>query len=184
MVVRPPVAAAEYATERGAADAITLVNLTADKGAGVFWRLVEAEPHRRFLAVRGAYGTQIVPGGARAEVWANGPDARAIYRATRVLLAPSSYESWGRAAVEALASGIPVIAHPTPGLRESLGSAGLFVDRADLDGWRAALAELDDPAVYAERSRLALERSAELDALSSADLAAFTAALARLLPEA
>jgi glycosyltransferase involved in cell wall biosynthesis len=57
-----------------------------------------------------------------------------------VLMVPSVHESYGMAAVEALASGIPVIAHPTPGLREALGDAGTFVDRADVRVWVAAVA--------------------------------------------
>ncbi|WP_262928542.1 glycosyltransferase family 4 protein [Streptomyces sp. CBMA152] len=47
-----------------------------------------------------------------------------VYSRSRVILMPSLYESWGRVAVEAFASGIPVIAHTTPGLVESMGEAG------------------------------------------------------------
>jgi glycosyltransferase involved in cell wall biosynthesis len=65
-----------------------------------------------------------------------------VWAQTRVLMVPSVHESYGMAAVEALASGIPVIAHPTPGLREALGDAGTFVDRADVRAWVAAIKEL------------------------------------------
>ncbi|MFI1769152.1 glycosyltransferase family 4 protein [Streptomyces sp. NPDC020800] len=58
-----------------------------------------------------------------------------VYSRSRVMLMPSLYESWGRVAVEAFASGIPVIAHPTPGLVESLGEAGIFAYRDDLNAW-------------------------------------------------
>lgn len=183
MVVRPHVSSDEYATDRTDARDITLVNLTAEKGAALFWRLARLEPERSFLGIKGAYGTQIVEQHARAQVWENGPDARAFLARTRVLLAPASYESWGRAAVEALASGIPVLAHPTPGLRESLGPAGIFLDRNDTEAWRKALAEMDDPKVYVRRSRLCRARSAELDALTTDDLARFVVALDRLLPK-
>ncbi|MBQ1163612.1 glycosyltransferase, partial [Streptomyces sp. A73] len=75
--------------------------------------------------------------------------AERVYGRTRVLLMPRSYESWGRAGCEALASGIPVEAHPTPGLCESLGEAGVYVDRNDLDGYEAVLRKLlEDPAEY------------------------------------
>ncbi|MFE4971343.1 glycosyltransferase [Kitasatospora sp. NPDC056651] len=50
-----------------------------------------------------------------------------VYARSRVVLMPSSHESWGRVGVEAFASGIPVIAHPTPGLAECLGHAGIYV---------------------------------------------------------
>ena len=83
---------------------------------------------------------------------------------------PSNYESWGRVGVEAMASGIPVVASETKGIREALGDAAVYVDRADHAGWQHALAELDDPDVYRARSILALERSAVLDRLAQADL--------------
>src|SRR5690606_41172583 len=77
---------------------------------------------------------------------------------------PVAYESWGRIATEAMAAGIPVIAHPTPGLEENLGGAGIFVDRDDLDGWRRALQTLAMPGPYKAARRRALQRSEELRA--------------------
>lgn len=72
-------------------------------------------------------------------------------------------------AVEAIASGIPVIAHPTDGLVESLGPAGIFVDRADGQAWLDEIERLHDPAEWAEASRLSLARSAELDPQADLD---------------
>jgi glycosyltransferase involved in cell wall biosynthesis len=62
-----------------------------------------------------------------------------------------------------MASGIPVIAHPTPGLVESLGEGGIFVDRDDIDGWVATLRALENPAEWQAASDRALRRSKELD---------------------
>lgn len=75
---------------------------------------------------------------------------------------PSESETWGMAGVEAMCSGIPVIAHPTPGLKESLGDAGIFVDRDDIDGWVEQLVRLDDVREYAAASTAASRRAAEL----------------------
>lgn len=93
-----------------------------------------------------------------------------VYGKTRVLLMPSIYESWGRVGVEAMASGIPVIANPTDGLSEALGDAGVFVDRDDLDGWENAIRRLQDGRSWNAASRRAKARSAELDALRASDI--------------
>jgi hypothetical protein len=165
LVVRPPVFASEYATRPG--KAITLINCNEAKGGKVLAALARRMPDQQFLAVRGAYGEQVLPSDLpNVEVvdHVEGSDMRErVYGRTRVLLMPSSYESWGRVGVEALASGIPVVAHPTPGLCESLGEAGIFVDRSDIDGYEAVLRKLLQPAEYRLASKRARARSAELD---------------------
>ncbi|NUR31923.1 MAG: glycosyltransferase family 4 protein [Catenulispora sp.] len=179
LVVRPPVFADEYATRPG--KAITLVNCNREKGGKVLAALAERMPDQQFLAVRGAYGEQILPDLPNVEVVEHVDGAamrEKVYARTKVLLMPSSYESWGRAGVEALASGIPVVAHPTPGLCESLGEAGVFVDRNDLDGYEAVLRKLLTPAEYRLASKRAKARSAELD--PTAELAAWCDAVEAL----
>lgn len=178
VVVRPPVHAGEYATKHGSA--VTLINLFPPKGSGTFWALVERMPDVQFLAVRGAYGEQVIREGLpNVEIIDNTPRIRdEVYARTKILLMPSEYESWGRTGVEAMASGIPVIAHPTPGLRESLGDAGIFVDRDDLDGWEREIRRLLAPRAYGAASKRARARSAELD--PAEDLARWCAAVEQL----
>lgn len=179
LIVRPPVFADEYATKPG--KAITLVNCNPEKGGKVLKALAERMPDQQFLAVKGAYGEQILPDLPNVEIveHVRGENMRErVYGRTKVLLMPSSYESWGRAGCEALASGIPVVAHPTPGLCESLGEAGIFVDRNDVAGYEAVLRKLLTAAEYRLASKRAKARSVELD--PAADLAAWCDAVESL----
>lgn len=172
LIVRPPVVAAEYATKPGRA--VTLINCNPEKGGKVFEALARRMPEQQFLAVTGAYGEQALPDLPNVEILdhVRGEDMReTVYARTKVLLMPSSYESWGRVGVEAMASGIPVLAHPTPGLCESLGEAGVFANRDDIDGLEAALRRLLMPGEYRLASKRAKARSAELD--PAGDLAAW-----------
>jgi len=176
-VIRPPCFLEDYAIEadpdpRGF---VTLVNVQHPKGSTIFYLLAERPPARRWLAVEGAYGQQIRPDASRhpGVAWQpQTPDMRRdVYARTRVLLVPSEYESWGRCAVEAMCAGIPVVAAPTPGMRESLGDAAIFVELdAGLGAWAAALALLDDPDTYAAWSRRARDRAQLLDRQSRDDM--------------
>lgn len=164
MVVRPPVWPGDYRTARG--DCITLINCTWTKGVGVLGELARRMPERKFLAVRGGYGEQQPPDLDNVIVLDNMPGHQmrdAVYARTRLLLMPSDYESWGRVGVEAMASGIPVLAHATDGLRESLASAGIFCDREDVPSWETEIERLDDKDAYRAASRRALARSKALD---------------------
>ena len=186
IIVRPPVDPHRVSAPRG--DRVTLVNLHEEKGAMLFWRLALTNPGRPFLAVRGGYGHQIVmsPPPMSVDIIDNTPAMRDVYARTRVLVVPSSYESWGRVAVEAAASGIPIIASRTPGLVECMtsptfGECAIFADAARLDEWRAALDRLDDSEEYAHWSALASRRAEELDRLRGTDLAELDSRLRQLL---
>jgi glycosyltransferase involved in cell wall biosynthesis len=197
VVCRPPVKLADYtfdpAPGRATAGHVTLVNPNPDKGAYLFYDLARERPGDRFLAVAGGYGQQVHPRQPehRNVVWQNQTSDMVcdVYARTRVLLMPSRYESWGRVAVEAMCSGIPVVAHPTPGLREALGDAAIYADRGRPKEWHRALDRLADPNVYVERSTAAWARARDLDAVADRDLAGFewlilTAATAERVPSA
>ena len=171
IVVRPPVLPADYATTPG--DAVTLINCNPDKGAGVFYALAERFPDQRFLAVEGSYGEQIIRTDLPNVEWIGhvpGHQMRErVYARTKVLLMPSVYESFGRTAAEAAVSGIPVIAHPTPGLCEALADAGTYAHRDDLDAWQAALQTLLTPEGWQTASDKASKRAGELDPADDLD---------------
>lgn len=163
--LRPPVNPTEYAGTPGSH--VTLMNLTVPKGAHVFYELARRLPQYRFLGVRGAYGVQVVrrdlPNVTVVDHVASDEVVAQVYARTKVLLVPSDYESYGRVAAEAMCSGIPVIAHPTPGLLECLGDAGIFHDRGDIDAWEATVRRLHSPRGWSHRSKAALARATELD---------------------
>ena len=182
IVVRPPVARAVYEVDRSAGDRVTIVNLTDDKGVRTAWRVAERLPHIPFLAVRGGYGRQVEPRTANFEVVGPVPDMRQVYAATSVLLMPSRSETWGRVGVEAMCSGIPVVAHPSPGLREALGDAAIWVHRDNDKAWAAEVERLlDDREWYDDRSAAAEARARELDRVRGTDLERFEAALEQVV---
>lgn len=163
MVCTPIVPVVRYAITPG--EHVTQVYLTASKGVATFYELARREPRRRFLGVMGSYGDQwkeLIPNVVYQETTSSMRDD--VYQRTRVLVMPSNYESWGRAGVEAMCSGIPVIAAPTEGLRESLGETGLYAERDDVEAWRRHLAELDDEDAWAARSAAARARAIHLEA--------------------
>lgn len=164
LVVHPPVLPGEHRTERTGTH-VTLVNLNRHKGVDTWRGAAAALPGLPFLGVTGAHGRQISgPVLPNMRIAPQTSDMRRdVWALTRVLLVPSVYESYGMAAVEALASGIPVIAHPTPGLRESLGDGAVFRDRADVPAWTVAISDLYEATPYrAEVSAGARARSAVL----------------------
>ena len=168
VVVNPVIAPGLFERDPGEkrGTQIGLINLFEDKGGALFWELARELPQHRFLGVKGAYGEQVIPDERPSNVMllpTQPPTSMPeIYRRLKILLMPSAYESWGRTSVEAALMGVPTIAHPTPGLTEALGDAGTFVDRKDIEGWKAAISRLSTPKGWAKASQLALARAAEI----------------------
>ncbi|MFC6021505.1 glycosyltransferase family 4 protein [Plantactinospora solaniradicis] len=143
-ILHPVVDPAEYATD-GERRYVTLINLSTgednhyDKGQATFFELARRNPTMEFLGVRGAYGVQGYVDLPNVSYLDHTDDITSVYAQTRVLLVPSKYESYGRVAVEAAASGIPSICTPTPGLVEAMGDAALYADYGNYDSWNAQL---------------------------------------------
>jgi glycosyltransferase involved in cell wall biosynthesis len=143
LVLHPPVWEADYCCLKTGED-ITLANLSIAKGAPIFYDVARMTPDRVFLAVQGSYGPQMAPylGMTNVDHWPTQTDMRRVYSRTKVIFMPSTYESWGRVAVEAACSGIPCIANDTPGLKEALGENGCFPEAYTPEAWKAALDEV------------------------------------------
>ncbi len=163
LMLEPPVDIDYYETSRDEADCITLINLNEAKGGPLFWKLARELPEYKFLGVKGSYGTQwandILP---NVEIIELQKDMREVYKRTEILIMPSDYESWGRTATEAAASGIPVISTDTPGLRENMGEAGIYLDKRRINEWVMTIKKLKGKKEYAEQSAKVKKRAQEL----------------------
>ena len=73
----------------------------------------------------------------------------ALYSGAAVFCYPSRYEGFGLPALEAMASGVPVITSNQTSLPEVVGSAGLMTDPDDVTGLRERLQQLLEDRVYA-----------------------------------
>ncbi len=75
----------------------------------------------------------------------------ALYRGARVVVVPSLAEGFGLTALEAMASGTPVVASNTTSLPEVVGDAGLMVDPRDPEAIAEAIVRiLTDDALHKE----------------------------------
>jgi|HubBroStandDraft_2_1064218.scaffolds.fasta_scaffold66529_2 glycosyltransferase involved in cell wall biosynthesis len=67
---------------------------------------------------------------------------RALYRNARVVAVPSTAEGFGLVAVEAMASGAPVVAARSSALPEATGGAAMLLDPRAADAWSDAFTRL------------------------------------------
>lgn len=158
-VCYPPVDWREYVTETNR-KYVTLINVNRNKGGEIFIEIAKAMPDVEFLGVKGGYQKQFLGNLPNLTYVPTTKEIKTVYAQTNILLMPSKEESWGRTAIEAMSSGIPVIAHPTPGLVESCGDAGIFCDRYNVSAWVREIRKLLDNEEYYQACSLACKRRA------------------------
>lgn len=174
IIVHPPVEPERHRVDQ-TGSATTLVNLQENKGIDTFRKLTEVLPDFPFLGVVGTHGLQALSDWSdNVEIFPTTQDMRDVWRKTRVILMPSEYESYGMVAAEACVNGIPVIAHPTPGLVECLGWAGIFVQRDDVEGYARVLNQLyTDPEFYRVASESSRVRGGQITEQTEKELRKF-----------
>jgi glycosyltransferase involved in cell wall biosynthesis len=181
IVIHPPLEYERHHVDK-TGNAVTLVNLQKNKGVDTLHRLCSLMPDVKFLGVTGSHGKQEPMPFHNLEVLPTTQDMREVWSRTKVLLAPSEYESFGMVAAEACVSGIPTIAHPTPGLVECLGFAGIFVDRDDTATYERVLRRLlTDRQMYEEHSAMAFERGRQIVVQTQRELTRFVNAVRKLV---
>ena len=104
-----------------------------------------------------------------------------LYSGARMLVYPSLYEGFGLPVLEAMASGIPVIASNQASLPEVAGEAGVMVDPHDREALRDAMLRLtEDEQEARRRIDLGLAQAARFtwDSCAEKTLAVYRRALA------
>ncbi len=137
---------------------ITFFNPAPHKGLGVAHALaMNRFPDRPFLFVEGfidpeQHGIFLSRSGNLVHA-RRSPDVAAIYSMSRLVIVPSQWEEpFGRVALEAMMSDVPVISSKIGGLLESVGEGGVLIDDySNLDKWVEAVTLLDNEK---ERRRL------------------------------
>jgi glycosyltransferase involved in cell wall biosynthesis len=118
--------------------------------------LLPAQAARLEVIVAGASGAYPLPNAPpsvclRNLGWVSDEELARLYAGSLALVYPSRYEGFGLPVLEAMAAGAPVIAADIPSLRETAGSAAIFVPPGDGAAIAAALVRLlSQPDLAAE----------------------------------
>jgi glycosyltransferase involved in cell wall biosynthesis len=140
------------------------------------------------VAVAGSLDARVFGGGGAPQApfmkylgYVSDAELRALYEHAGLFVYPSLYEGFGIPAVEAMASGCPVVASNSASLPEVCGDAARYVSPHDAAGLARAIAELmrDESLrrTLAERGRVIAERYS-WEAAARLNLAAMRGALA------
>lgn len=180
MTLYPPVFERDYPLRPGG-DRVTLINLNNNKGGPLFWKIAQADKQRLFLGVKGVYpkGQQQTMDLPSVDVVENVTDMSTVYSRTRVLLIPSDHEAWGRVAVEAMWSGIPIVANSMQkwnGFFECVGSVPVWAPReekpTDAVEWVKAIRSLDHDGLYEKKVLAGRQRAQQIQEETIAQLEA------------
>ncbi|UUZ66964.1 glycosyltransferase family 4 protein [Polaromonas sp. P2-4] len=89
-------------------------------------------------------------------------DLAIVIAGAQALVYPSVYEGFGLPPLEAMASGVPVIASNVSSIPEVVGDTGVLIDPQDVDGLAGAMEQvLSAPDMRQTMAQWALARSKE-----------------------
>jgi hypothetical protein len=167
MVLHPPISPLPN-TIMNNGDAYTLLSSLLNKGVTVVLEMAKRYPDKRFIIVRSpaepTHGLEDIeeqaaklpnvelhPRVAPEEVWR-------YLEQTRILLAPSRYETYGMSAIEAAGYGIPSIHVDTPHVREGIGEAAILVPPLGVEETSMGIEAIEQNyKYYSNRSRAKAE---------------------------
>jgi glycosyltransferase involved in cell wall biosynthesis len=111
-------------------------------------------PDVQFMGVKGGYNSQVTVSNSNNLTYIeNQENITSVFKQIGILIMPSKNETWGRTAVEAMSSGVPVIHSESPGLVECVGGAGIMCMHDDEQAWIDAIRRLIGDRAYRERLR-------------------------------
>lgn len=180
MVLHPPVTPLPP-KQRLSGKAYTLLSNLSNKGVTVALELAARMPDQRFIIVRSpaevTHGLenfdQLAAALPNVEVHprvAPGEVAERYLTQTRILLAPSRYETYGMSAIEAAGYGIPSVHVDTPDVREGIGTAAELIRPLNTDDAHAAIKRIE--ADYTAHSERALARAEHIAVRQTTELTA------------
>ncbi len=159
---------------------VTLLNCNENKGGKLLRELAKRMRGVQFLGIQGAYSKQFTDLDVSMPNLRYEPireDPRPIYTGAGIIIMPSKSESWGRVALEAMASGVPVIVSKAGGLREcTAGAAANYCRFDDASCWEQTINQLrSDPTVYNDAVTKGLKRIENLKREGDTDFNNFDA---------
>lgn len=104
----------------------------------------------------------VIDGQVRLLGYVDDAELPMVYAGARAFLFPSKYEGFGLPPLEAMASGVPVIASNRASIPEVVGEAGILLDPDDSQIWANAITELLEDSEMEQRLIVAsLQRAKE-----------------------
>ncbi|MDQ6748112.1 MAG: glycosyltransferase family 4 protein [Candidatus Dormibacteraeota bacterium] len=152
----------EYGPHKGYPEAFEAVSRLAERGypheLRVAGRMLPwVEPEVRALVAQAGRPDRI-----RLLGYVPRPDLVRQYQAATAVVLSSRCEAFGLTAVEAMATGTPLVAFANTALPEVIGGGGVMVSDGDVGAMTEALITLiDDPSASAETARRGVARAAE-----------------------
>ncbi len=143
---------------------LTLVNALASLPRATRMRfslVIAGAPGWKTSALYNAAQPLVNEGAVRFLGFVSHDDLPWLYAGAVLFLFPSLYEGFGIPVVEAMASGVPVVASDIPVMREVAGHAGVFASPTAPDEWaKAIMGLLDDSSRQAQMRERGLSQAA------------------------